>query len=51
MAVEKLERHELFGLLSPNEIETLNAASGVVKLKAGERVYSAPLPASKGANG
>ena len=46
MAVEKLERHELFELLSPKEIERLSSASGVVKLKEGERLYSDGIPAS-----
>jgi CRP-like cAMP-binding protein len=46
MAVEKLERHELFALLNPKEVERLSNASGVVKLKEGERLYSEGLPAS-----
>jgi len=46
MVVEKLKSHELFGLLSPKDIETLSAASGVMKLKEGERVYSDGTPAS-----
>jgi CRP-like cAMP-binding protein len=46
MAVEKLERHELFALLSPKEVERLSNASGVVTLKQGERVYSEGVPAS-----
>jgi len=46
MAIEKLERHELFELLNPKEMETLSAASGVVTLKKGEKVYSEGLPAS-----
>ena len=46
MAVEKLERHELFELLSPKEIERLSGASGVVKLKEGERLCSEDIPAS-----
>ena len=46
MAVEKLERHELFALLNPKEVERLGNASGVVKLKEGERLYSEGLPAS-----
>jgi len=46
MVVEKLASHELFGLLSPKEVETLSNASGVVKLKEGERLYSDGLPAS-----
>lgn len=46
MVVEKLKSHELFGLLSPKDIEVLSAASGVMKLKEGERVYSDGTPAS-----
>jgi len=46
MAVEKLERHELFELLSPKEVERLSSASGSVKLKQGERLYSEGIPAS-----
>ena len=46
MAVEKLERHELFALLNPTEMERLSNASGVVTLKEGERLYSEGLPAS-----
>ncbi|MBI4877619.1 MAG: cyclic nucleotide-binding domain-containing protein [Acidobacteria bacterium] len=46
MPVEKLQKHELFGLLSQKEIERLSASSGVAKLKEGERVYSEGLPAS-----
>jgi CRP-like cAMP-binding protein len=46
MAVEKLERHELFELLSPKEMDTLSSASGVVRLKEDEKVYSEGMPAS-----
>jgi CRP-like cAMP-binding protein len=46
MALEKLEKHELFGLLSPKEIQRLSNASGVVKLKKGDKVYSEGIPAS-----
>lgn len=46
MALEKLEKHELFGLLSPKEIQGLSNASGVVKLKKGDKVYSEGIPAS-----
>ena len=46
MAVEKLEKHELFGLLSPKEIERLSNASGILKLKKGDKVYSEGIPAS-----
>jgi CRP-like cAMP-binding protein len=46
MAVERLEKNELFALLSPKEIETINSASGVVRLKEGEKLYSEGMPAS-----
>ncbi len=46
MAVEKLEKHELFGLLSPKDMGTLSNASGVVKLQEGDRVCSEGSPAS-----
>jgi CRP-like cAMP-binding protein len=46
LAIEKLEKHELFELLNPKEIETLSSASGVVKLKEGEKIYSEGMPAS-----
>lgn len=46
MAVEKLEKHEVFGLLNPNEMERLSNASGIVKLKKGDKVYSEGIPAS-----
>lgn len=46
MAVEKLEKHVLFELLNPREVERLSNASGVVKLKEGERAYSEGMPAS-----
>ena len=46
MPIEKLKAHELFSLLSPKEIERLGARSGVMKLKEGDRVYSADHPAS-----
>jgi len=46
MPVEKLQKHELFGLLTPKEIETLSKVSGVVQLKEGGRVYSEGVPAS-----
>jgi CRP-like cAMP-binding protein len=46
MPVEKLRKHELFQLLSPNEIERLSNVSGVAKLKEGEKVYSEGHPAS-----
>jgi len=46
MVIKKLQHHELFGLLTPNEVERLSTASGVVKLGKGERVYAAGNPAS-----
>ncbi len=46
MVIDKLASHELFGLLSPREVETLSNASGVVKLSEGEKLYSEGLPAS-----
>jgi len=46
MPIEKLQKHELFGLLSPKEIDRLSNVSGVTKLKEGERVYSEGTPAS-----
>jgi signal-transduction protein with cAMP-binding, CBS, and nucleotidyltransferase domain len=46
MPIEKLEKHELFGLLSPNEIKRLSAASGVASLREGDRIYSEGVPAS-----
>ncbi len=46
MPIEKLQKHELFGLLNPKQMERLSNASGVAKLKEGERVYSDGMPAS-----
>lgn len=46
MPAEKLQKHELFGLLNPKEIERLSRVSGVVQLKEGEKVYSEGIPAS-----
>ena len=46
MVVEKLQSHELFALLTPKEVERLSNASGVVKLKKGDKVYSEGVPAS-----
>ena len=46
MTVEKLERCELFALLNPKEMERVSNASGYMKLKEGERVYSEGLPAT-----
>ena len=46
MPIEKLQKHELFGLLSPNEINRLSAVCGVTKLKEGDKVCSEGVPAS-----
>lgn len=46
MLIEKLEKHELFGLLSPVEIKRLSTASGLVSLKEGDRIISEGVPAS-----
>jgi CRP-like cAMP-binding protein len=46
MVGEKLQHHELFGLLTPKEVEQLSNVSGVVKLRKGERVYAEGIPAS-----
>lgn len=46
MVGEKLRHHELFGLLTPKEVERLSNVSGVVKLGKGERVYAEGIPAS-----
>ena len=46
MPVERLGKHELFGLLSPTEMRRLSDASSVVKLEEGERIYSEGVPAS-----
>jgi CRP-like cAMP-binding protein len=46
MVGEKLQHHELFGLLTPKEVERLSNVSGVVKLRKGERVYAEGIPAS-----
>jgi len=46
MVIEKLERHELFGLLSAKEMDHLSSASSVVSRKEGERLYSDGIPAS-----
>ncbi len=45
MVIEKLKSHELFRLLNPKEVEKISAASGVMKLKEGERVYGDGFPA------
>jgi len=46
MVIEKLQHHELFGLLTPKEVGRLSDASGVAKLGKGERVYAEGIPAS-----
>jgi CRP-like cAMP-binding protein len=46
MQIEKLEKHELFGLLNPNEIKRLSIVSGVATLKEGDLIYSEGVPAS-----
>ena len=46
MDVEKLQRQDLFALLTPKEVESLSSACGIVKLKRGEKVYSEGIPAS-----
>jgi CRP-like cAMP-binding protein len=46
MVVEKLQHHELFGLLTPKEVERLSDVSAVMKLRKGERVYAEGIPAS-----
>ncbi len=46
MPVEKLQKHELFGLLGPTEIATLSSASSLATLKEGDRVYSQGNPAT-----
>jgi CRP-like cAMP-binding protein len=46
MTENTLGRHELFALLNPTEIARLSNASGVVKLRKGEKLYSAGFPAS-----
>ena len=46
MPIEKLEKQELFALLSPNEMKRLSAVSGVSQLSEGDRVYSEGVPAS-----
>jgi signal-transduction protein with cAMP-binding, CBS, and nucleotidyltransferase domain len=46
MLIESLQHEELFGLLTPKEVERLSNASVVVKLNKGERVYAEGMPAS-----
>ena len=45
MVIEKLESHELFGLLSHEEVGRLRKASQSVKLTEGQTVYSSGAPA------
>ncbi|SPE28118.1 hypothetical protein SBA2_380025 [Acidobacteriia bacterium SbA2] len=46
MVGEKLQHHELFGLLTPKEVESLSNVSGIVNLAKGDRVYAEGIPAS-----
>lgn len=46
MATEKLEKHELFGLLSPEDIRSLSSVSAVMAMKEGDKLYSEGVPAS-----
>ena len=46
MVIERLQRQELFGLLTPKEVERLSSGAGVVKLGQGERAYAEGMPAS-----
>ena len=46
MVIEKLQNQELFGLLTPKEVERLSNASGIAKHKKGEKIYSEGIPAS-----
>jgi len=46
MLMEQLKGHEVFRLLSPREIERLAAGSGVIRLQAGERIYSNGISAT-----
>lgn len=46
MVMERLKGHAVFSLLSPREIERLSAASGVMRLKEGETVYTPGVVAS-----
>jgi CRP-like cAMP-binding protein len=46
MSIKKLEKHEVLGLLSPDEIKRLSMDSGEMILKEGEKIYSEGLPAS-----
>ena len=46
MPIEKLRKHELFGLLSSDEIKRLSTSSGLMTLKDGERIYYEGIPAS-----
>ena len=46
MSIEKLEKHEVFGLLSSDEIKRLSVDSGEMILNEGERIYVEGMPAS-----
>jgi CRP-like cAMP-binding protein len=46
MAVEKLEKHEIFGLLSPTELSELSSSSGIMNLHEGDRVCTEGHPAT-----
>ena len=46
MAVEKLEKHEIFGLLSPTELSELSSYSGIMNLHEGDRVCTEGRPAT-----
>ena len=46
MSIEKLKKHEVFGLLNPDEVKRLSTVSGVMSFKDGEKVYSEGIPAS-----
>jgi CRP-like cAMP-binding protein len=46
MAVEKLNRHELFELLTPKQMERLSNSSGTVKLEEGQRICLEGAPAT-----
>ena len=46
MAVERLEKHELFGLLGPDDIQKLSNVSSIVAIKEGGKLYSEGVPAS-----
>jgi CRP-like cAMP-binding protein len=45
MAVSRLERHEVFRFLRPDELELISDAAEVVEIEAGETVYRKGEPA------